>query len=293
MNLGMKYIKHIIYLSSILLFSSCNVETNNPNDVGNEIIDKQSTWSPNRYTIGYIGGTTEKTFGMYSVDTTVSNKNEISVPDLISFPDWSPDGQWLVYSKYGNIFKRNIADNIEIQLTFFGGNRFPSWSNDGVWIAFHSNKDSPNGMSFIWKMKSDGSELKRIIYTPEDGEVKHPDWFPDGIRLVVIRSLLSHRSPEVCIIDTSGNTISVLTNDFSYDRYPKVSSRYEIVYERDDNLGEICFIKEDGSNHKLLIPNAINPNWSPDGIKISYTNKNDGRIWIMSKDGTNKKRVSY
>jgi len=126
---------------------------------------------------------------MYSVDTTVSNKNEISVPDLISFPDWSPDGQWLVYSKYGNIFKRNIADNIEIQLTFFGGNRFPSWSNDGVWIAFHSNKDSPNGMSFIWKMKSDGSELKRIIYTPEDGEVKHPDWFPDGIRLVVIRSL--------------------------------------------------------------------------------------------------------
>ncbi|MBK9334182.1 MAG: PD40 domain-containing protein [Ignavibacteria bacterium] len=194
--------------------------------------------------------------------------------------------------KNGNIYKRRVDnDSSEVQLTSGAAISSPSWSKDGDWIAYDSNIDSPSGSRFVWKMRTDGSEKKRIIYTPELGEVRMPDWFPDGIRLAVAMNLEGPR--EIAIIDTSGNLIAQLTNDGIDDVNPSVSmDGLNIVFEKSLKYGQIFRIKTDGSElTRLSDGNSINPDWSPDGNWITFSLESPRFIWIMSKDGSLKRRL--
>jgi TolB protein len=278
----------VIFISSSL--QSCDILNNSEPESG--IYDIYPAWSPDGRSIAYISGATIDIVGIYAIDIFWTNKRIISVPDFASTPDWSPDGKWIVYSRDGQIFKKMVDDTLTIQLTFNDENHFPSWSSDGEWIAYDSNSDSPNGMRFIWKMRPDGSEKKRIIYTPTIGEVRMPDWFPDGVRLAVICNP-GTVSPEIGIIDTMGSDIVVLTNDDRFDRYPKVSNDGNyIVYESDGNGGIITIIKTDGTQ-QTHITNGIYPCWSPYGDRIAFTNSTgDGKIWSIKRNGFGKRRIS-
>lgn len=264
---------------------------------GETIIDAFPNWFPSGDKILYAGGNEANGFSLFLIDTNGTNKQIINFTSSLE-ADLSSDGEWIVYSSGGQIYKRKLSDTITIQLTFTGGNYFPSWSKDDEWIAFDSNNDSPNGMNFVWKMKSDGKGKKRIIYAPTLGEVRQPDWFPDGIRLVVSRYIVGHHGrPEIAIIDTSGNSIALLTNDEVFDRSPKVSPDGKFVlYYRDVNYGQTCIANADGTHSgEITNGNTIFPNWSPDGKMITFTNSSlyDGRIWIMKKDGSSARRISY
>lgn len=146
-------------------------------------------------------------------------------------------------------------------------------------------------------MKSDGTQKKRIIFTPELGEVREPSWFPDGVRLIVSKySPASGSDSELAIIDTSGNTIAILTNDNETEHNPKVSPDSQMLtWFKAANGNRIFSMKIDGSEQTQINTNAISPSWSPDGKMICYTNTsyNDGRIWIMNKDGSSRKKISY
>lgn len=275
----------IILFSKMLLYLACNDDTTSSNG-GDYVIDAEPCWSPDGTKILYVSNNQTSNFGIYSIDIVTKVKRLI-VEGNASNPDLSPNGKVVAYELGGNIFTKNIELNSEpVQLTFRGSNFYPSWSNDGNWIAFDSNDENPNGMHFIWKMFADGTKKKRIIYTPQLGEVRQPDWFSDGIRLVVSR-YVGHGGAEIAIIDTLGNSLSLLTNDAFNDYSPKVSydGNY-IVYGRKENHGQICIIKSDGTEFfQLLDKNSLFPNWSPDGAMIAYTNNrfNDGRIWIINR----------
>lgn len=103
--------------------------------------------------------------GFWLINADGSNMRRIFPYKLLA-PTWSPDGEWIAFvlprGGERHICKmRFTGETFDtttlVQLTIEGRNFLPSWSPDGQWITYDSNTDSPNGMKFIWKMKSDGS----------------------------------------------------------------------------------------------------------------------------------------
>lgn len=287
----------ILICISAIYFYSCKDDTvtsEEPVTTEPTVYDEEPSWSNDGNWIAYVGGDNTNGFKVNAIDINSGNKRFLTQVSAQS-PLWVKNDEWIVYEKNGNIFKKRInGDTVTIQLTFTGNCFFPSVSKDGNWIAFDSNIGNPGNFYCVWKIKIDGTEKKRINYDSTQGEVRQPDWFPDGIRLAVSRYFVNHGGArEIAIIDTAGNSIATLTNNTEIDRLPRVSPDGQyIVWWKDL---KVFTIKTDGSQLTQIAINAINPYWSPDGTKIVYTNvtHDDGRIWMMNKDGTGRRKITY
>ena len=221
-------------------------------------------------------------------------------PFTLQSPAWSPDGEWIAFcAPQGsdvNIFKMRFTGTTFdtttlVQLTFAGRNFFPAWSPDGIWIAYDSNQDSPNGMNFIWKMRSDGSEKLRIAYTPNQGEIRVPNWSPNGKTIAHLR-YVGVGEPEIFVMDTSGGTPLRLTSDNEFDSHPRYSpDGTRIAFW---SGGDIRLMDSLGANRKQLTTDRVDGSfglpfsWSADGSSIVYARydfKNygysNGVLWVV------------
>jgi Tol biopolymer transport system component len=100
----------------------------------------------------------------------------------LSWPDVSPDGEWLAYTSNDpeDIFIIRTNGTNGRQLTDDPYlDRQPRWSPDGNEIAFYSNR---SGKFEIWTIHHDGSELQQLTETP-DRAFGNPKWSPDGGRM--------------------------------------------------------------------------------------------------------------
>ncbi len=188
---------------------------------------------------------------------------------------WSPDGQWIVFEKNGQIYKRKLNGDSLVQLTFEGSNFYPDRSPDGQWIVYDSNVESPNGMYFVWKMRMDGSGKRRIAYEPTQGEIRMPSWSPDGKKIVHIRYFVGFFSSEIVVMDTNGaNPIRLTVNNAS-DRHPRyLSDGTKIAFESrpGGGLPQIWVMNADGTNPvQLTTHGGYTCDWSPDEEWIVYT----------------------
>ncbi|GIK22591.1 MAG: hypothetical protein M5U17_07640 [Ignavibacterium sp.] len=307
-----------------LFFISCDINNDNdkkPPPIGDPpvypLIDGFPSWSPDglRIIYNHNGITSVDVNGAYLINPDSSGLWMINIdgsnPHLILKggdinAEWSSDGNWIVMEKNGNIYKIPfLNDSLDetkiVQLTFEGNNFYPSWSSDGMWIAYDSNVDSPNGMNFIWKMKSDGTQKTRIAYSPTKGEIRMPSWSKNLDMIVHTRYSYEFLSTELFAMNENGNNLIRITYNGSTDYYPKVANDgSKIVFESNAN---VLLIEIDGSSQKQLTFNGgLQPTWAPDGQKIAYIgftadNKynplNDGTIWIMNVDGSNKHILTF
>lgn len=286
-------------------------------------IDSYPSWSPDGLKILYTHhGITEisrggvfhinhDSAGLWIMDADGSNQR-LLIKGFLMYGAWSPDGKWIVFERGGQIYKVPfVGDSVDgsriQQLTFQGENFFPAWSPDGKWIAYDSNSESPNGMNFIWLMRPDGSEKRRITYEPSQGEIRMPHWSPGGNKIVHIRYLVGTFSSEIFIMDSNGTNPNRLTFNNATDRHPRYSPDGTKIVFQSQAVGvpQIWLMNADGTGLKqLTTEGGFYPSWSPDGRKIvfigwtnnsfnSYNPRQNGTVWVMNADGSNKRQLTY
>jgi len=151
-------------------------------------------WSPDGEWIAYdntiCGSAVEppppNSCGVLLIDKNGQNRRLVSRG---RFPDWSIDGDHLLYiGLYNEIYRANRNDTSQVaKLTslnqadiYATENRYPRYSPDGTKIAFYSQPRV--GPPAIWLMNSDGSNVRKV--SPDYAE--NFDWSPDGQLLAFI-----------------------------------------------------------------------------------------------------------
>lgn len=252
--------------------------------------------------------------GFWLVNTDGTNMRKI-LPYQLFLAKWSPDGRCIAFVNNAHIYKMPFIINEEKfdttqieQLTFEGKNFLPVWSPDGKWIAFDSNSDSPNGMYFIWKMRNDGTQKIRISYEPDIGEIRMPNWSPDGEHIIHQR-YIGVGAPEIYEMDSNGSNSKRLTFNQDTDSYPAYSLRNNIIAYITQFGGrspQIWLINTTGDDLRQLTANNVDVDfglpfsWSPDGEKIVYTqyNANDwsydnGVLWIINVSNSAEYQLTF
>ena len=189
-------------------------------------------------------------------------------------PDWSPDGKWIVFTRYDRdaveLQILEVATGLVRSLTSGGAvNVEPKWSPDGKKIAFVSTMDTKhfhvfaadftdgnltNASQLIKEQKSD---LNRYYYSAFDHEI-NPTWSPDSTEIIFV----SNRGH---IHGTGG-----------FWRMKVGAGAREIRYEE--------------TSWKAR------PDWSPDGKRVvysSYLGRQWNQIWIMTSEGGDPFPLTY
>ncbi|MDH4211880.1 MAG: DPP IV N-terminal domain-containing protein [candidate division WOR-3 bacterium] len=222
-----------------------------------------------------------------------------------SLPDWSPDGEWIVYVKNRNIHKINVATKDVTQLTTWGSCFFPAWSPSGNRIAFDTDYDDPEGAKVIWLMDTNGTNLKDIS-VHGTGEWRQPKWSPSGVQIVHIR-YVNVTYPEIFVMDSSGQNGVRLTDNLILDESPVWSpagSRIAYVSASEYVDYNIWTMDTTGANTaQLTSTGGCDPTWTPDGNCIVYAMEEITEkatyievvyhLWIMNTDGTEKRQLTF
>ena len=175
--------------------------------------------------------------------------------------DWSPDGQWLVFSREGGeevqgLWLRN-PDGVNLLRLTEGADSDPVWSPDGDAIAF---------------VRDDLGNYDIYLLTPEDDE----DWRGEVIEERWLRSDAEEHSPAWA---PDGDTLAfVTTRDGNAEIYTANSN--------DDDPPQRLTINDSADTE---------PVWSPDGNRIAFVSDLFGEteIMVMDSDGTNQQRMTH
>lgn len=234
--------------------------------------------------------------------------------------DVSPDGQWIVFDLFGDIYKMPITGGTATVLS--AGPSFdlqPRFSPDGKFISFTSDK---NGGDNIWYMKADGSD-KKAITDEKFRLLNNAIWTKDGKYIIARKHFTATRSlgaGEMWMYHISGGNGYQMTTkrtdqkdvgEPNLDPSGKflywsedVTPGNHFEYNKDPN-GTIYAIKklniETGEIETLISGNggACRPQISPDGKLMAYVrrvrnhstlflyNMNTGETWPVY-DGLSK-----
>lgn len=203
-------------------------------------------------------------------------------------PDWNPVEPKLVFVMNAQIYTIKLNGDSLTQLTFEGTNRFPDWSPDGkkiaytrpqpgtgMWImdsdggnkrylGFMSTPDwSPDTSHFVYKFRNEiwvadtnGANAKQLTFL--GGDSRYPQWSPDGSKIVFSSQKIApgYHLTQIWVMNSDGTNLKQLTTEGG--RYPAWSpDGNKIVYVRDSNKysskhGQLWIMDADGSNKKQL-----------------------------------------
>lgn len=193
---------------------------------------------------------------------------------LSLFPDWSPDGEWVVYvsDREGSmdIWKKQLAGGQAVRMTASPGNEIePAWSPDGRNIAFRGD------------LKGGG-----IFITPANGGTPYqlttfggsPAWSPNSRQLVfsaygnIYLVAAGGGEPQLLIEGTSANPHPIWTMD----------GRRILFWHR--TLGDLHVVEAEGGAARAL---QLVPSGQEVG-SLSLNRAGDQLLFTMGAFGGNK-----
>ncbi|MEK6566034.1 MAG: hypothetical protein AABZ41_04930 [Bacteroidota bacterium] len=260
--------------------------TTGPVEVQQSYVHYRAAWSPDGATLAFLANI-NNTLGIYAVDSSGSNIRLIYAGDT-GGPTWSPDSKWLAFSKGLSLYKIKANGDSLKQITVSANDIRPSWSRDGKLIAYERS-----GSTWLYNVTNDSI---RSLISPG----YFPSWHPNGMEVVLM--VPSSTSPVYFFyavrVDSASNRllISISTNDDLSFASISPSGQHLIftLSPYNDIAGIWKADLSNGAAVKLTVDGGDFASWSPDGSKIVYTRTQagDGALWIMSSDGTGKRRLT-
>lgn len=301
-NQSLPYASPVIVLLLAILCSCGSDKTTQPNDIIFPIHQDEPAWSRGDSLLyldkGIVCVTTEGAYmtdnskaGLWVMNVTTMTRTRI-LPDGRA-PAWSPHGDSIVFTLNGQIAVSSASSPSPVLITSGGRNYFPRWSPTSGTIAFDSDFQSPTGANAIWLVQTDGSNLRKVADSTggADGELRMPDWSPDGKRLLHIRYPgQTNGTSEIYVMNADGTNAVRLTSNMSDDYTPRFSpDGTRVAFSRLGTRGvpQIWVMRADGSGATQLTTDGGSwPTWSPDGNQIAYvqedwSNKQAGQIWKL------------
>jgi TolB protein len=206
-------------------------------------------------------------------------------------PDWSPDGEWLVFSSNGTIQKCKIDGS---ELTTFTGLAqledaafyFPDWSPDGSIILFDKHLGSDWG---IYYTSVDFQEFGRKFAS----EIFGINAEQSATKPLVLFERGDGTGNEIFVLDTLNQQQLQLTINNRDNRSPTWSpDGQQIAWT--SNV-RIWIMNADGSNQRE-IARGKDPSWSVND-EIVYSNANSDYskevLFIIQPDGKNKRQITF
>jgi len=177
----------------------------------------------------------------------------------------SPDGQWLIFTMLGHLFRLPVEGGTAEQLTF--GPHYdadPVFSPEGGPVLFVSDRDGSEGNLFLLNLGT--REIRQVTH---ENWVGRPAWSPDGQTIAYLRyvresdgpTMLTHATASVCEIDVNGAEKEVVS--------PEAAAISSVFYLPDGRLAWTVF---EGRS-----PDAI---WGPAPVPDAVT-----RIMVLGADG--------
>ena len=218
---------------------------------------------------------------------------------------WSPDSHYLASEvSVGGTSRILIADTVT------GGGRLvtpegvvahcPLWSPDGQRIAFAH--EGTSGSRTLAVIGIDGTGMRDVSGDLAGLQVEGPDtWSPDGtwIYFGAVRSDAGQNLARVYRADVASGVSRQLSSDASFASAPASSpdgTRLAFVVTRADRAFDLYIANSDGTEARLLLADARNDGWSPDGryVLTRWTPADQpGGLAVISPDGTGFRVVGY
>jgi Tol biopolymer transport system component len=165
--------------------------------------------------------------------------------------------------------------------TTLAGGGDPSWSEDGRRIAFARGVDGEG--SNIFTMRADGSDVRRVTFTPEsEGGAA---FSPDGRHIAFTASL----SPNAIVsVRTDGSDRRVLANSGWGPQY--FPDGRHIAYNDISQNGAVTvwIMRANGSHKRRLTVGGLS-DVSPDGKHILF--QRTGGVFTIRPDGSRVRRL--
>ncbi len=198
-----------------------------------------------------------------------------SVDDVLEAPNWTRDGQALIYNSAGRLYRFDLASQTPSLIDtdpIVNNNNDHVISFDGTMLAISSHSVEAH-TSLVYTVPLQGGKPKQV--TPVGPSYLH-GWSPDGKYLVYAG--LRKGDFDIYRIAADGGAETQLTTTPGLDDGPEYSPDGTYIYFCSVRSGrmQIWRMKPDGSAQEQLTDDAYNnwfPHISPDGkwvIFISY-----------------------
>ncbi len=201
------------------------------------------------------------------------NSREIvfEAPFHFEAPNWTKDGNWLIFNSKGLLYKIAITGGNPIKIdTGFAvkcnNDHVLSPDNKEIAVSHHDEK----GISKLYILPFEGGMPRQI--TPNGPSYLH-GWSPDGKTLAYCAE--RNGRFDIYTIPVSGEQETSLTDTPGLDDGPEYSANGEYIYFNSDRTGlmQVWRMKPDGSAQQQMTFDDAN-NWfphpSPDGKTIIF-----------------------
>ena len=190
------------------------------------------------FTMGFVQS---PAFGQYSIATAKMDGSELKLLTSVTtpaYPVFSPDGRliayeqgkwdepWMIYVLDELGTKRRLVDPDTVPIA-----KYPHFSGDGQYTYFGGKARGGDTLA-VWRVRTDGTELTRVVQTRITSLDLHIGVAPDGSRI-------AFADPGVNIVDVATSNVTTMPLVATFMEFSPDSRRLAVMLE--DRIRIISF----------------------------------------------------